>query len=33
VDHEIQTAAHSKCVQGFEFHSSFDPRVETISLE
>ena len=33
VDHEIQTAAHSKRVQGFKLHPSFDLRVETISLK
>jgi peptide/nickel transport system substrate-binding protein len=33
VDHEIQTAAHSKRVQGFMLHPSFDLRVETISLK
>jgi peptide/nickel transport system substrate-binding protein len=32
VDHEIQTAAHAKRVQGFKLHPSFDLRVETISL-
>jgi peptide/nickel transport system substrate-binding protein len=32
VDHEIQTAAHTKRVQGFKLHPSFDLRVETISL-
>ena len=32
IDHEIQTAAHSKRVQGFKLHPSFDLRVETISL-
>jgi peptide/nickel transport system substrate-binding protein len=32
VDHEIQTAAHVKRVQGFKLHPSFDLRVETISL-
>jgi peptide/nickel transport system substrate-binding protein len=29
VDHEIQTAAHVKRVQGFKLHPSFDLRVET----
>jgi peptide/nickel transport system substrate-binding protein len=33
VDHEIQTAAHRKRVQGFKLHPSFDLRVETISLK
>ena len=33
VDHEIQTAVHSKRVQGFKLHPSFDLRVETISLK
>ena len=33
VDHEIQTAAHGKRVQGFKLHPSFDLRVETISLK
>jgi ABC-type transport system substrate-binding protein len=33
VDHEIQTAAHSKRVQDFKLHPSFDLRVETISLK
>src|SRR5213083_2839178 len=33
IDHEIQTAAHSKRVQGFKLHPSFDLRVETISLK
>ena len=33
VDHEIQTAAHAKRVQGFKLHPSFDLRVETISLK
>jgi len=32
IDHEIQTAAHAKRVQGFKLHPSFDLRVETISL-
>ena len=32
VDHEIQTAAHAKRVQGFKLHPSFDLRIETISL-
>jgi peptide/nickel transport system substrate-binding protein len=32
IDHEIQTAAHTKRVQGFKLHPSFDLRVETISL-
>ena len=32
IDHEIQTAAHSKRVQGFKLHPSFDLRVETVSL-
>jgi peptide/nickel transport system substrate-binding protein len=32
VDHEIQTAAPAKRVQGFKLHPSFDLRVETISL-
>ena len=33
VDHEIQTAAHAKRVQGFKLHPSFDLRTETISLK
>ena len=33
IDHEIQTAAHVKRVQGFKLHPSFDLRVETISLK
>jgi peptide/nickel transport system substrate-binding protein len=33
VDHEIQTAAHARRVQGFKLHPSFDLRVETISLK
>jgi peptide/nickel transport system substrate-binding protein len=33
IDHEIQTAAHTKRVQGFKLHPSFDLRVETISLK
>jgi len=33
IDHEIQTAAHAKRVQGFKLHPSFDLRVETISLK
>ena len=33
IDHEIQTAAHNKRVQGFKLHPSFDLRVETISLK
>ena len=33
IDHEVQTAAHSKLVQGFKLHPSFDLRVETIALE
>jgi peptide/nickel transport system substrate-binding protein len=33
VDHEIQTAAHAKRVQGFKLHPSFDLRIETISLK
>ena len=33
IDHEVQTAAHSKRVQGFKLHPSFDLRVETISLK
>jgi peptide/nickel transport system substrate-binding protein len=33
VDHEIQTAAHVKRVQGFKLHPSFDLRVETVSLK
>src|SRR6267142_1297967 len=33
IDHEIQTAAHGKRVQGFKLHPSFDLRVETISLK
>jgi peptide/nickel transport system substrate-binding protein len=33
VDHEIQTAAFAKRVQGFKLHPSFDLRVETISLK
>jgi peptide/nickel transport system substrate-binding protein len=32
IDHEIQTAAFAKRVQGFQLHPSFDLRVETISL-
>jgi peptide/nickel transport system substrate-binding protein len=32
VDHEIQTAAHARRIQGFKLHPSFDLRVETISL-
>jgi peptide/nickel transport system substrate-binding protein len=32
IDHEIQTAAHGKRVQGFKLHPSFDLRVETVSL-
>ena len=32
IDHEIQIAAHTKRVQGFKLHPSFDLRVETISL-
>jgi len=32
IDHEIQTAAHAKRVQGFKLHPSFDLRIETISL-
>jgi len=31
IDHEIQTAAHAKRVQGFKLHPSFDLRIETIS--
>jgi peptide/nickel transport system substrate-binding protein len=33
IDHEVQTAALSKRVQGFKLHPSFDLRVETISLK
>src|SRR5690349_4380060 len=33
IDHEIQTAAHSKRVQGFKLHPSFDLRVETVTLK
>jgi len=33
IDHEVQTAAHVKRVQGFKLHPSFDLRVETISLK
>src|SRR5881409_1631738 len=33
IDHEIQTAAHAKRVQGLKLHPSFDLRVETISLK
>ena len=33
IDHEVQTAAFSKRVQGFKLHPSFDLRVETISLK
>jgi peptide/nickel transport system substrate-binding protein len=33
IDHEIQTAALAKRVQGFKLHPSFDLRVETISLK
>jgi peptide/nickel transport system substrate-binding protein len=33
IDHEVQTAAHAKRVQGFKLHPSFDLRVETISLK
>ncbi len=32
IDHEIQTAAHVKRVEGFKLHPSFDLRVEAISL-
>ena len=32
-DHEIQTAALAKRVQGFKLHPSFDLRVETVSLK
>ncbi len=32
IDHEVQTAAFAKRVQGFKLHPSFDLRVETISL-
>ena len=33
IDHEVQTAAYVKRVQGFKLHPSFDLRVETISLK
>jgi peptide/nickel transport system substrate-binding protein len=33
IDHEIQVAAHTKRVQGFKLHPSFDLRVETISVK
>jgi peptide/nickel transport system substrate-binding protein len=33
IDHEVQTAAYAKRVQGFKLHPSFDLRVETISLK
>jgi peptide/nickel transport system substrate-binding protein len=33
IDHEIQTAAHARRVQGLKLHPSFDLRVETISLK
>jgi ABC-type transport system substrate-binding protein len=33
IDHEIQTAAHAKRVQGLKLHPSFDLRAETISLK
>jgi peptide/nickel transport system substrate-binding protein len=33
IDHEVQTVAHAKRVQGFKPHPSFDLRVETISLK
>src|SRR5437899_2327766 len=33
IDHEVQTAAHARRVQGFKLHPSFDLRVETISLK
>jgi peptide/nickel transport system substrate-binding protein len=33
IDHEVQTAAFAKRVQGFKLHPSFDLRVETISLK
>jgi len=32
-DHENQTAALAKRVQGFKLHPSFDLRVETVSLK
>jgi peptide/nickel transport system substrate-binding protein len=32
IDHEVQTAAFARRVQGFKLHPSFDLRVETISL-
>jgi peptide/nickel transport system substrate-binding protein len=32
IDHEVQTAAHAKRVQGFKLHPSFDLRVETVSV-
>jgi peptide/nickel transport system substrate-binding protein len=33
IDHEVQVAAHTKRVQGFKLHPSFDLRVETISVK
>jgi peptide/nickel transport system substrate-binding protein len=33
IDHEVQTAAFAKRVQGFKLHPSFDLRLETISLK
>ena len=33
IDHEVQTAAFAKRVQGLKLHPSFDLRVETISLK
>lgn len=33
IDHEVQTAAHSKRVQGFKLHPSFDLRIESVSLK
>jgi peptide/nickel transport system substrate-binding protein len=33
IDHEVQTAAFTKRVQGFKLHPSFDLHLETISLK
>ena len=33
IDHEVQTAAFAKRVQGFKLHPSFDLRVETIAIK
>ncbi|HTI55653.1 MAG TPA: ABC transporter substrate-binding protein [Verrucomicrobiae bacterium] len=33
IDHEVQTAAFAKRVQGFKLHPSFDLHLETISLK